>query len=237
MEKSVSKDTLFQEVHKYIMLRGFPVRFPPSLLHFTTVEDFRQEFWVGVSRRLNKVKTFKEGTGTSPEIGYLVDGGVHSVQDYVRQLCNRNLLPHCSCKIWATKKYDKCPKCGSAISYSEIYDSEIISESTHQLTPDKIVGPKLEVEQFGVFLKKQNAKRALALFNVLCGNDTGPCKICTNTCKNSMSDFEFRRSKWRSGCTNMASKVAKYWGVSPSRVNVIFTQLTKLANRFINNGV
>ena len=236
MEKSVSKDELFQKVYEYITLRGIPVRFPPSLFHFTTMDDVKQEFWVGVTKRLSKVKTFKEGTGTSPEVGYVVDGGVHAVQDYVRRVCNRNLLPHCSCKIWAVKKYDKCPKCGSEISYSEVYDSEVISASTRQLTPENIVGPKLEIEKFRIFLEKQKAKKALELFNILCGNDVGPCNVCSNTCKGSISDFEFRRNKWRSGCVNMPSRVSAHWGISSARVGIIFKQLTLLANKFINNG-
>ena len=234
MDNSVSKDLLFQKVYEYITLRGYPIKFPPSLFHFTTMDDVKQEFWVGVTKRLGKVKIFKEGTGTSPEMGYVVDGGVKSVQDYVRRICNRNLLPHCSCKIWAVKKYDKCPKCGSEISYAEIYDNEVISESTRQLTPDKIVGPKLEIEKFRVFLEKQKAKKALELFNILCGNDVGPCDACVDTCKGSISDFEFRRNKWRSGCVNMPSRVATHWGVSSARVGVVFSQLTALANKFIH---
>lgn len=237
MENLVSKDVLFQEVYDHIKQRGFPIKFPPSLLHFTTMDDVHQEFWVGVSKRLKKVKTFKEGTGTSPEMGYVVDGGVKSVQDYVRRICNRNLLPHCSCKIWTTKKYDKCPKCGGEISYSEIYREDIISASTRQLTPENIVGPKLEIEKFKVFLEDQDIKKALELFRVLCGNDMGPCNMCSDTCKGSISDFEFRRNKWRSGCVNMPHRVAQYWQVSPARVGVVFTQLTKLANKFIHGNL
>ena len=234
MDTPVLQDVLFEKVHTHILQRGFPIKFPPSLLHFTTMADVQQEFWIGVTKRLKKVKTFKEGTGTSPEMGYVIDGGVKSVQDYVRRICNRNLLPHCSCKIWAIKKYDKCPKCGGEISYSEIFGEDIISGSTRQLSPEKIVEPKLEIEKFRVFLEKQKAKKVLALFNILCGHDKGPCGVCGDTCKGSLSDFEFRRGKWRSGCMNMSSRVAAFWQVSPARVGVVFSQLTKLANQFIN---
>lgn len=235
MDNSVSdKGELFQKVYEHITQRGYPVKFPPSLLHFTTMDDVKQEFWVGVTKRLRKVKTFKEGTGTSPEMGYLVDGGVKAVQDYVRRVCNRNLLPHCACKIWAVKKYDKCPKCGSEISRSEIYGEDIISESI-QRSPDKIAEGKLEVEKFRVFLEKQKAKKALDLFNILCGHNKGPCSMCGDTCKDSLSDFEFRRDKWRSGCINLPSRIATYWGVSQARVGVVFKQLTLLANKFIKN--
>jgi hypothetical protein len=199
------------------------------------MEDVRQEFFVGVTKRLKKVKNFKEGTGTSPEMGYLVDGGVHAVQDYVRRICNRNLLPHCACKIWAVKKYDKCPKCGSEISYSTVYGEDIISESMTQRGPDKIVEGKLEIEKFRVYLEKQKAKKVLDLFNILCGHDSGPCGMCGDTCKGSLSDFEFRRSKWRSGCINLPNRVAIYWNVSPARVGVIMKQLTLMANKFIKN--
>lgn len=236
MDNSVSdKGALFQKVYDHIAQRGFPVKFPPSLLHFTTMDDVKQEFWIGVTKRLHKVKNFKEGTGTSPEMGYLVDGGVKSVQDYVRRICNHNLLPHCSCKIWATKKYDKCPKCGGVISYSEICGEDIISASMTQHSPDRIVEGKLEIEKFRAFLEKQQTKKVLDLFDILCGHNKIPCDICTNTCKGSLSDFEFRRDKWRSGCINMPNRVAAHWHVSPARVGVIFKQLTLLANKFIKN--
>jgi len=230
------KDALFQEVYTHIKQRGLPVKFPPSLLEFCTYEDVQQEFWLGVTRRLKKVKPFKEGTGTSPQFGFLVDGGVHAVQDYVRRVCNRNLLPHCACKIWATKKYDKCPKCGSEISYSTIYGEDIISRSTTQCGPDKIAEGKLEVEKFRAYLEKQKAKKVLYLFSILCGHNKGPCDICPDTCKGSICDFELRRGKWRSGCINLPSRVAVYWNVSPARVGVVFAKLTKLANEFINQG-
>lgn len=236
MDTPVLQDVLFEKVHAHILQRGFPIKFPPSLLHFTTMDDVHQEFWIGVTKRLKKVKTFKEGTGTSPELGYVVDGGVKSVQDYVRRICNRNLLPHCLCKIWTIKKYDKCPKCGGEINHSEIYGEDIISGSTRQLTPDKIVEPKLEIEKFRVFLEKQKAKKAVELFNIMCGKDSGPCLLCVDTCKGSISDFEFRRSKWRSGCTNLPNRVAAFWGVSPARVGVVMRQLTTLAKKFISNG-
>ena len=87
---SINKEKLFQEVYDHIEKRGLPVKFPPSLLSFTTMEDVKQEFFVGVTKRLHKVKIFKEGTGTSPCSGYLIDGGVHAVQDYVRRVGNRN---------------------------------------------------------------------------------------------------------------------------------------------------
>jgi hypothetical protein len=232
---NIEQDKLFQKVYDHITQRGLPIRFPPSLLSFCTMEDVRQEFFVGVTKRLKKVKNFKEGTGTSPEMGYLVDGGVHAVQDYVRRICNRNLLPHCACKIWAVKKYDKCPKCGSEISYSTVYGEDIISESMTQRGPDKIVEGKLEIEKFRVYLEKQKAKKVLDLFNILCGHDSGPCGMCGDTCKGSLSDFEFRRSKWRSGCINLPNRVAIYWNVSPARVGVIMKQLTLMANKFIKN--
>lgn len=234
---SINKGELFKKVYEHITQRGFPIKFPPSLLHFTTMDDVKQEFWVGVTKRLKKVKNFKEGTGTSPEMGYVVDGGVKAVQDYVRRVCVRNLLPHCACKIWAVKKHDKCPKCGSEISYDEIYDVDIISESTIQRGPDKIAEGKLEVEKFRVFLSQQKAKKVLDLFNILCGYDKGPCGMCMDTCKGSVSDFEFRRGKWRSGCVNLPNRVAAFWQVSPARVGVIFAQLTKLANKFINGDI
>lgn len=230
---NIDRDKLFQEVYNHIQKHGYPIKFPPSLLHFTTMDDVRQEFFVGVTKRLHKVKVFKEGTGTSPEVGYLVDGGVKGVQDYVRKICNRNLLPHCSCKIWASKKYDKCPKCNSEISYSMVFGEDIISEALRQSGPDKIVESKLEIEKFRDYLIKQKAKKAVELFNILCGHDIGPCNICSDTCKGSISDFEFRRGKWRSGCMNMTDRVAKYWGVSPARVNVTLTKLFRLAAVFI----
>ena len=232
----LDKSKLFQEVCNLIEKRGFPVKFPPSLLSFTTMEDVKQEFWVGVAKRLKKVKTFKEGTGTSPCVGYLVDGGVKCVQDYVRRICNRNLLPHCSCKIWTTKRYDKCPKCGSEISYSTVYGEDIISESISQISPDKIAEGKLEIEKFRAFLEKQKSKKVLALFNILCGHDMGPCNMCGDTCNGGLSDFEFRRGQWRSGCINLPNRIATFWGVSSGRVNIIMKQLTILAKKFISSG-
>lgn len=236
MEISVSeanKDKLFQEVYDQVTKRGLPIKFPPSLLSFCTIDDVRQEFWVGVVRRLKKVKPFKTGTGTSPQAGYLLDGGVHAVQDYVRKICNRNLLPHCSCKIWAVKKYDKCPKCGDPIEYTTIFGEDILPGVTRQPAPDKVVESKLEVEKFRVFLEQQKAKKVIDLFNILCGKDTGPCIACGGSCIGSMSDFELRRGKWRSGCSNLNKQVAAYWKVSPARVGIIFSQLTILANKFI----
>src|SRR3989304_3135328 len=227
------KEKLFQEVYDQINKRGLPVKFPPSLLSFCTTDDIRQEFMVGVVKRLKKVKTFKEGTGTSPCLGYLLDGGVKSVQDYIRKICNRYFLPHCSCKIWAVKKYDKCPKCHGPIEYTTVFGEEVLSGTARQSGTDKIVESKLEVEKFREFLGKQKAKKAVDLFNILCGKDTGPCITCGGTCSGSISDFEFRRGKWRSGCININKKVGAYWGVSSARIGIIFAQLTSLANKFI----
>jgi hypothetical protein len=230
---------LFAAVQESVRSNGLPFRFPPSLLLFVELSDVRQEFWVGVSRRLLKVRTHIPGTGTSPPIGYLLDGGVRAVQDMVRSICNANLLPYCGCNVWSPKNVASCAKCGEKTAHAEIYSSLTDDSSdvrdvydVARAGPEAIAMARITLGEFETLLQKHNSTRTHDLFKILCGSDPGPCIQCIESCKGAISEFEQRNGKWNSGCINMRAKIADYFGCSTNRVSTIYNQLKKIAKAY-----
>ena len=230
---------LLSAVQESVRSNGLPFRFPPSLLLFVELSDVKQEFWLGVSRRLLKVRTHTPGTGTSPPVGYLLDGGVKAVQDMVRQICNMHLLPYCGCNVWSPKNVASCPKCGEKTAHAEIYssltdDSNDVRDvyDVARVGPEAIAMARITLGEFEVLLQKHNSTRAYDLFKIISGADLGPCDICAEKCKGVVSEFEKRNNKWHSGCVNMRVKIADYFGCSTNRVSTIYNQLKKIAKAY-----
>ena len=227
------KGELFLQVVESIQKQGLPFRFPPSLFNFVTLDDVKQEFYEGVSGRLNKVKKYEQGTGTSPEVGFLIDGGVKRVQSFIRSTCAKNLYPHCACKTWVSRVTVKCQKCGKEVVFAEIvtpltefYEQTLFNNGIFAIEA------RLTLEQFTKYLRKCKSKRPYEMFKILTGNDLGPCDVCDKTCKGAISMFEFKNKKWQSGCINMRVKIAKYWGMSVNRVSSVYIQLKTLAKDY-----
>lgn len=233
------RGALFSMVQESIKNKGFPFRVPPSLLLFVELSDVRQQFWVGVSKRLLKVRAFTPGTNTSPPEGYLLDGGVKSVQDMVRQICNTHLLPYCKCHVWSPKNVIICPKCGEKTAHAEIYSS-LTNEANdvfdvpdmNCLNPAEVAIARVTLGEFENLLKKHNSTKAYGLFRIISGGDLGPCDICAEPCKGAISEFEQRNNKWHSGCVNMRVKVADYWKCSTNRISTVYAQLKKIAKAY-----
>lgn len=235
MTSPPDRGELFAAVQESVRSNGLPFRFPPSLLVFVSLDDVKQEFYVGVARRLLKVRTHAPGTKTSPEVGYLLDGGVKAVQDMVRQICNAHLLPYCGCHVWSPKNVISCPKCGEKTAHAEIYSSLTdISEDAHAAGTDSaaIAMARITLGEFTTLLQKHNSSRAYDLFKIISGADLGPCNICAEKCKGVISEFEKRNNKWHSGCVNMRVKVADYWQCSTNRVSTVYAQLKKIAKAY-----
>jgi hypothetical protein len=233
------RSLIFEEVQKQIATRGFPFKFPPSLLLFVELSDVKQEFFTGIARRLRKVKAFTPGTGTSPPIGFVLDGGVKAVQDMVRQICNMHLLPYCGCNVWSPKNVASCPKCGEKTAHAEIYSS--LTDDSNDVRdvydvglvgPEAIAMARITLGEFEALLQKHNSTRTYDLFKILCGADLGPCDICAEKCKGVVSEFEKRNNKWHSGCVNMRVKIADYWHCSTNRVSTVYAQLKRIAKTY-----
>ena len=237
---NTERNKLFQEVQKQIAIKGFPFKVPPSLFVFVSLEDIKQEFYVGISRRLLKVRKHVPNTNTSPPIGYVLDGGTKAVKDMIRQVYNEHLLPYCGCKVWSPKNITICSKCGEKTAHAEIFSSttDVVTDDVRDIydtlysNPAEIAMARVTLSEFETLLKKHHSTKMYELFKILCGADLRPCAQCKEQCKNAISMFEQKNKKFSSGCVNFRVKVADAWGCSVARVNTVYKQLKKLAKTY-----